>query len=1389
MTQLSADPVSLLLDRFASRRRRLLLLRSLATATLALLAALALAALVDRFIVLSIRTRSIISLAAYAAATAVFLRAGGWRWLRDVAGRRDAAETARMIETAEPALRDRLLAAVELRDEPAGASGFRRAAVADAGERARRVRVARSLPRRLAAWRLLAAAAAVAIVALLVALPNLSHLRLGRLLGRAALPTADIPRASRFDVRLDGFAGGVVPAGEPIEVAAVASAVWGPPPTSARVEVTDVNDRLRSYLMKGTDGRFTADVQFDAVATVKVWVGDADTRAVAVTPVPRPAVVAASIAYEPPAYLPSGFVADPPSDGGAVDALAGSRATVEIEATRPVSAVTVELLDDAGGIASSWQASADGRRVTATVPVSTDGSYRLRLLDAQTGFESRREPAWPIVARPDLPPTVTVAAEYDEHPVAADDYLPLSATAADDVLLDRLALEAKVDGGAWEHLASADIGSLSAPLDLLSLGTTAGDRVTVRFTATDAAGQATASAESTFLVIDAGADPTWRRRLAAFERVRASGADMNGIAHNVAAAFPDTTPRDGSALRLLNAASAEGADAAAAGAYAGELAREARASALAEDLAAAARESLAANGAEAVAPPERTERRRASLAKRIQAAMAEVAAIADGVPQGDPLVDRVRLAEDRLRAAAGRLDEGWLRATSDELAAAAERLREAARRADERAADARLAVASHADLRRGLRDRIAAGEEASEAVALQAAVESLQRPSPELSRRTADLSLIAAAARAADPSQADLVADAAATLDAGYEVAAARMAAEDMSDHEHEKRGLSLAAAALRDRLLVVGHDAAVARLVGNGLGVSSLIEAEAAAEPAMAAARESLRSLLPDLSERLAEAASEVRAGGDAEDATRALREEAARQDLLDAAGRERARDAAAAAERLGREAGDPEALAETLDRLAEHFAGCESMRDELRAGESPAEAAERDRLDALAEAAESGDVDRAAEAMGDDPAMREELARAADERQRRAAELLREAAALEAGAERDVAEAAANVGADRAGAMREVADAARSAAGRAESPQLADAAEAAERGDAAAAAKALREAERELRERADAARQRAEEADRAAAEQRQRASDAFEEGGDFATPFREMERQQAQAEQSRRESGQAAQAASEAAGAAERAEAERDAPRDNAAAVAEARERAEAAQEAVKEKLDEAARQMEAAAEHRERAGDDAGRQKAEQSAGAAKSAAKNEVAAAAEAAGSGEGDAESTRQALGAAKRAIEAQAKAASPGGPPGGKPGRGGTPTPTSPGAQAARAIDAAVDGPGDRPSSRALGRAAAAQANAVRQQDLPPLPQPGEGSQSDGTATATTAASGEASGTLGDLPAPDGGAWGRLPAARVREVIESRRDAAPAGYEDAVEAYYRAVAARAGRGQ
>lgn len=523
------DKLSVLMVRFADRRRRLLLVRGLAAGVACLLLALILVAAVDRAIIMSVPVRLALSLAGYMIGVAAFLWAGGGRWMRDSIARPNNVELARMLESADPEMRDRVRAAVELREAAADTSSeaFRREVSRDAGERAGRVRIERALPARLAAWRVAAASIIAFAVGLAVVLPQLSHLQVGRLLGRALLPTADIPRASRHSAHfaLDDDER-LVPRGEPIEFTVNVATRYGDGPKRVELVVSsDDGTTRRIPLTPSTEGEYTGSATFDRSAFVKAWADDADTHQLRIKARPRPAVRNVTVSFRPPSHLEGVALEQPAVTGGDITALAGSTALVSITATLPIDAGELQLLDNTGqDVLRTLPLTANDGEWIAELPVATTGLYRVRITSVDTGFTSRDEPLWTLRAMPDAPPTLSGPPAVNGEPVARDATVSLAGVAKDDVALATIRHEARVGESAWEtvgttaaHGVRRASALMTLDLDRLSLQT--GDVVEARLVATDLNGSEVAGPTWRWTAVDHGSDAERMRRLASKEQL------------------------------------------------------------------------------------------------------------------------------------------------------------------------------------------------------------------------------------------------------------------------------------------------------------------------------------------------------------------------------------------------------------------------------------------------------------------------------------------------------------------------------------------------------------------------------------------------------------------------------------------------------------------------------------------------------------------------------------------------------------------------------------------------------------------------------------------------------------------------------------------------------
>ena len=500
-----------LLGAFLRRRRRLRLMRGLGGFIASLIVGLLVVAAVDRAWVISDSLRLGMAIGIYSVAIVAAWLVAGRPGLRQMSG----TDTALSIESLEPNLRDRLLAAIELEREKIGSEAFRELSRRDTAERTKRVRMTGLLPGRLAAkWIGLAAVALVVVVAL-VLVPGW---RVGQLLGRAALPTADIPRVSPWsiDIELRGAAREdstwLVPAGEAVSVAAN---VAGP---DGRVPSVYFETPTGSTPAMATEaGQFEATMEFAGPTRLRGWASTADTLWLEIEPVERPTPVEFTIEVTPPDYL-RGIVAPQIFTGasGDFDGIAGGRATVTFTTNQPIAGGTLELRSETSGGEQTAMPLDDIAQPRISFTLDRPAEYTIRL-GGRRGFNSASEPTWTLGVRPDFPPVATL--ESPSGSVAgAKEVVSLRIRASDDLALQAARIEALVDDS-WTTLAGVDTRATTEDrllrVDLTPLGLPAGTTLRLRGVAVDAKGQQSESGELELRLVDGG--PSLQQRAYASE--------------------------------------------------------------------------------------------------------------------------------------------------------------------------------------------------------------------------------------------------------------------------------------------------------------------------------------------------------------------------------------------------------------------------------------------------------------------------------------------------------------------------------------------------------------------------------------------------------------------------------------------------------------------------------------------------------------------------------------------------------------------------------------------------------------------------------------------------------------------------------------------------------
>src|SRR5947209_4688951 len=192
------DPrIAAKLDAFAHRRRRLIIFRGVCAAIAMLLGAMMTVALIDWFFVLPDWLRWTLSATAYLAVIVVAWRACG-RLLLQVP---DSRRLARLIESAEPSLREELLSAVELGqgDGQWDSPQFRALVQQDVSERVAGLQMDRLLPAVLLRGAVVALTVMLVLCFIALVVPSL---RFGALLARALAPGANLDRVSSVQVKI-----------------------------------------------------------------------------------------------------------------------------------------------------------------------------------------------------------------------------------------------------------------------------------------------------------------------------------------------------------------------------------------------------------------------------------------------------------------------------------------------------------------------------------------------------------------------------------------------------------------------------------------------------------------------------------------------------------------------------------------------------------------------------------------------------------------------------------------------------------------------------------------------------------------------------------------------------------------------------------------------------------------------------------------------------------------------------------------------------------------------------------------------------------------------------------------------------------------------------------
>ena len=502
------------MDRFRNRRSRLLRWRAGLTMVGAALIAFLAVALLDRAWLMPDSIRSWVSVAIYAGCLVL-----GWRVaLRHLSAAKSEMGVAALMESADPTLRERLLAAVELAqtgDTSRVSDSIEfRARLQDeiasevTGKKWQTALPGRSLNRSV--WLVLGAVAAV------FGLSFIPALHLPGFLARAALPFANLERPSSVKIEIvrPSPASTTAPFASETEIAvditegkatSVILESAEPGSKSRRIELTHLTgNRFEGRLPVGQ-----TDVKY------RLRAADAMTTWHTLTARPRPRVVEFVKTLVPPSYsgLPELKLTE---DHGDLEALEGSTVKLALKTNQPISKAAVMLNPDQAqhpAPPASTVASPQEIHTDLKVAEGTE-SWQIALTSAETGFTNEESSPWRVTSVPDLPPTAQITEPLEQVELLPDESLRLSGLATDDVGLASVKLAHAINGTDWKEIDLATKPGKEATVQhlfqLATTGVKVGDNVILKLVAIDLKGQKAESQPVRVIILEQTVDPRQR---------------------------------------------------------------------------------------------------------------------------------------------------------------------------------------------------------------------------------------------------------------------------------------------------------------------------------------------------------------------------------------------------------------------------------------------------------------------------------------------------------------------------------------------------------------------------------------------------------------------------------------------------------------------------------------------------------------------------------------------------------------------------------------------------------------------------------------------------------------------------------------------------------------
>ena len=529
------------LSAFAARRRRLIVTRGIFAALAMLLFTMLIIAAIDLQVRMPDWLRWTLSGSAYFAVLVI-----AWRqcltWLLHAP---DSRQLARLIEHAEPKLREDLLSAVELgqtKGEIFDSEQFRALVQDDVAGRMERMEVSSLLPVKLVRRYIGYTVAVLCIVGAMVAATGWQF---PTLLLRALWPSVNLDRISRTKVLIVEPEGGnkLVPQGDTVRIVVE---LGGERAQKASIITETGKDGWQAMDMEPLGGaRFAATVNVGRESVkYRIEAGDAVTRFYLLDARERPFIVAFEKTFHFPKYslLPDKTVTEP---DGALIALDGTEVELRLKPNQVMKSAELRLEQGKKSSTIPLAKLEDGR-LSATVPLNASGTYRVHLVAAETGFENKFSPENELRAEPDLVPTVELESPKHDLILPNNEMLDLVGNASDDLGLARVSQMIKVNDGPWREsvIVKEKLGQkqrIDHRWDLYEQKAKPGDLLVTKLVAVDLKGN---RGESRPLQITVAAAGFELRRMQALDSLRALNLTVQALVERT-----DALTKSGGAVR------------------------------------------------------------------------------------------------------------------------------------------------------------------------------------------------------------------------------------------------------------------------------------------------------------------------------------------------------------------------------------------------------------------------------------------------------------------------------------------------------------------------------------------------------------------------------------------------------------------------------------------------------------------------------------------------------------------------------------------------------------------------------------------------------------------------------------------------------------------------